>query len=239
MTKTIQILIFLIFYPLFAGELHAAERNFAIGSFDHVRVEGNLNIFITTGSGPKVSAIGSKKQLNDIQFTRNGRTLKIQSSKSSSPKRVKDLRAPPMQIFIETRSLENIFINGNSVVKVGNVKSKLSKYTILGSGNIIIDKVDIGALEINISGSGIVNLESGDAQKSKVKINGSGAVKAKDFATEILDLVHEGPANSVITVTNRANVSNNGTGRIEILGDGNCIIKSIGSGTILCENINL
>lgn len=239
MTKTIKILILLIFYSLFANEANAAERNFAIGSFDHVQVEGNLNVFITTGSGPKASAIGSQKQLNDIQFTRNGRILKIQSRKNQTPKRVQDLRAPPLQIFIETRSLENIFINGNSVVKIGDIKSKLSKYTILGSGNIIIDKVDIGALEINISGSGIVNIESGDAQKSRIKINGSGAVKAADFATEILDLVHEGPAYSILTVTNRANVNNNGTGHIEILGDGNCIIKSIGSGTILCENIDL
>lgn len=238
MVKSITLII-AFFYFLNTNIAYADERNFPIGSFDHVRIEGNLNVIIATGTGPKASAVGSKKQLNDIIFTRNGRTLKIQSQKSTSPKRSRDLRSPPLEIFIGSRNLQDIFINGNSVVTIDNIKSKASKYTILGSGVINLNKADIRSLKVSISGGGSVNIGSGIAQKTSFEINGTGGINAKDLTTEILNIIHQGPANSVITVTNKANVTNNGTGRIEILGKGNCIIKSIGSGTILCQNIDL
>ncbi len=239
MVKTIKLLILLLLCSFSIHNAHAAERNFPIGSFDHIRIEGNLDITITTSTGPKASAIGSKKQLNNIIFTRNGRTLKIQSQKSISPKRTKDVREPPLKIFIGARTLQNIFINGNSVVTIDKVKSKASKYIILGSGVINLNKADIGSLNMSISGGGSVNIGSGNAQKTSLEINGPGTVNAKSLITKILNITHQGPANSIITVTDRANITNNGTGRIEILGKGNCIIKSIGSGTILCENIDL
>lgn len=218
------------------SSLHAKERNYAIGSFENIQLEGDIIVNIITNKSPSASAIGNNRQLSDIKFSRNGRTLKIQLVSGSTKKRSKNLREHPLTIFVSTHSLKNISIRGNGTINVDHLKSRNSNFIISGSGVISIKDADIDDFKITINGGGYVNFKNGSARKSEFTINGFGSINASQFTTEILEIEHQGPANTTIIVTKVANIINNGAGRIEVLGEANCIIKTIGSGVILCDN---
>lgn len=214
----------------------AAERKYAIGNFENVQIDGDLIVNIITNTSTSAKAIGSKKQLDNLKFKRNGRTLKIIINRSNITKRTQDKRTAPLEIFISTRRLKDITIRGNASVTVNNIQSKATELLILGAGMIDVANADIGYLNISIQGSGSVNMQNGAVTKSDFLINGNGAIRAANLVSEQADIVHQGSASTIIEVSKVADINNNGTGRIEILGKANCIIKSIGSGQILCEN---
>lgn len=219
-----------------ASTAHAAERNYSIGSFDNIQIEGDLIVTITTGKGPSASASGTFRQLDALRFKRNGRTLRIQMNQDSKAKRVEDIRAPALQIFITTSQLSDISLRGNGVVNVNMLSGRKSLYTILGSGMINAKQAQIDTLSILIRGGGNVSIDGGKINKMDAVLNGFGSINAPKLVTKILNIEHQGPANTIISVSDVANIINNGTGKIEILGKANCLIKSIGSGTILCDN---
>ncbi len=215
---------------------HAAERKFAIGNFENVQIDGDVIVNISTDTSTSARAKGSKKQLDNLKFDRNGRTLKIIINRSNITKRTQDKRTEPLEIFISTRRLKDITIRGNASVTVNKIQSKATEFLILGAGMIDVGNVDIGNLNISIQGSGSVTIKDGTVTRSDFLINGNGNIQAANLVSEHADIVHQGSASTIIEVSKVADINNNGTGRIEILGKGNCIIKSIGSGRILCDN---
>lgn len=214
----------------------AAEKNYSIGSFDNIQIEGDIRVNIMTGKGPSARAIGPQKQLDMVIFSRNARTLKIQLRSDQDVQRHSNENSGPLQIFVSTHRLIDIDVNGNGTVNVDNVISRKSKYKIIGSGRIIVENANITDLEAKIWGGGDLSLLSGNIVKSNLGINGFGSIRAAKLEVETATIEHQGPANTIINVSDVAQISNNGTGRIEILGRANCLIKSIGSGKILCES---
>ncbi len=221
--------------PILSLEAQAAERNFSIGSFVNIRIEGGLIINISTGKSPSAKVSGTIQQIDNISLQKNGRTLKVIAKKNSRKKRIKDLNIPPVEISLSARKLNDVFINGNGTVTIDSLKSKRSRFVVLGAGALNIREIQSGMATINIIGAGQINISEGEIQKSTIAINGSGSLNANNVRSKTLKIDHQGPANSIITVDGVANISNNGTGSIEILGNGNCIIKSIGSGIITCK----
>lgn len=216
-----------------------AEKNYAIGSFDNVQIEGDIIVNITTRKGPSARATGPRKLLNLVQLSNNSRTLKIQLKSHNGTTRRSETFNEPLEIFITTQKITDIDINGNGNVNIDNIDIRKSRFKILGSGRISVQKANINDLEILIWGGGNVNLQSGNVVKSNFAINGFGSIIAENLVTETLDISHIGPANSIINVSNVAHISNNGTGQIEIIGKGNCLIKSIGSARIICPDNNI
>lgn len=233
-----RFLTFFLFIALLnlPSNTQAAERKFAIGNFENVQIDGDLIVNISTDTFTSAKAKGSKRQLDNLKFKRNGRTLKITINRSNITKRTQDKRTEPLEIFISTRRLNDITIRGNASVIVNKIRTKATEFLILGAGMIDVANADIGNLNISIQGSGSVIMQNGVVTKSDFLISGNGAILAENLVTEHADIVHQGSASTIIKVSKVADINNNGTGKIEILGKANCIIKSIGSGRILCDN---
>lgn len=235
--KIILMLFFILLMTIIISfPAKAAEKNFSIGSFDNIQIEGDVIVNVMTGKGPSAKAVGEQKHLNMIQFSRNARTLKIQLKNDTDVQRQSSDNPEPLQIYISTHTLIDINVNGNGTVNVDNISSRKSKFTIVGSGRIMIKKADINDFQAMIWGGGDLTILGGNIVKSNLGINGFGSIRAAKVETETLEIEHQGPANSIITVSDVAKISNNGTGQIEILGKANCLIKSIGSGKIFCES---
>lgn len=233
-----RIIAFLFFMAFLQVPVNAdtAERKYAIGNFENVQIDGDLIVNITTGVGTSARARGSKDQLDKLKFSRNGRTLKIIINRSNITKRTQDKRTAPLEIFISSQRLKDITIRGNASVSVNQIQSKETTFLILGAGMISVENATIDDFNIRIQGSGNVNMQNGTVNKSDFLINGSGAIEASNLESKKATIIHQGSASTRMNVTLVADINNNGAGRIEILGKANCIIKSIGSGQILCDN---
>lgn len=234
-----KIITFLLFIALLLWPInaHANDRKYSIGNFENVQIDGDLIVNITTGVATSAMAKGSKWQLDNLKFKRNGRTLKIATNRSNITKRSQNKRTPPLEIFISSQKLKDITIRGNAVVTVNRIKSKKTALLILGAGMIDIEDAIITDFNIRIQGSGNVIVQNGTANKSDFLINGNGAIEASNLDSKKATIVHQGSASTILNVAIVADIHNNGSGRIEILGKANCIIKSIGSGNILCDTI--
>ncbi len=233
-----KFIIFLLSFALVAipTNSRAAERKFAIGNFENIQITGNLVVNITTDVPTSARATGSRNQLNEIQFSRNSSTLKISLKRSHITRRSQNSNTLPLEIFISTRRLKDITIRGNASVTINKVYAKKTKFLILGAGVIDVKVAKIDDFNIRMQGNGRININQGIASRSDFLIDGGGIIEAAGLATENATIVHKGTANTRITVSKVANIENNGAGKIEILGKANCIIKSAGSGQILCKN---
>ena len=224
-----------LIYISASAQSHAAERKFAIGNFENIQISGDLIVNIVTDQPTSAKAIGSRNLINEIQFSRNSMTLKISLKRSHITRRTREPDGPPLEIFISTRRLKDITIRGNGSVTIDKAHSKTTNFLILGSGMIDVKDAKIGNFNIRMQGNGRININQGIASRSDFLIDGGGVIEAAGLTTENATIVHKGTANTRITVSKVANLENSGAGRIEILGTANCIIKSSGSGQILCD----
>ena len=66
---------------LAAAPADAATRNFAITSFDRVRIDGPYKVQLATGIAPFASATGSAQALDGLAVDVQGRTLVVHTNR--------------------------------------------------------------------------------------------------------------------------------------------------------------
>jgi hypothetical protein len=70
---------------------------------------------------------------------------------------------------------------------------------------------------------------------TELSIDGSANFISAGFITQNLKLAQNGPASTLVTVSNNAEINNTGAGSITIEGNGTCNVRKAGSATINCK----
>src|SRR4051794_8579910 len=72
-----------LLFALAAAPAAAAERNYPVGDFDTIRVEGPFQVVLATGLPSRVAASGSPEALDRLTVDVEGRTLRIRVNSSA------------------------------------------------------------------------------------------------------------------------------------------------------------
>ncbi len=212
----------------------AAERNFSISSFEDIRILGSVNVFITTDRGVSASAEAENREILDrVLLRRNGGQL-IVSVKPFSGDNSRFSAEEPVTVTLSTYVVKTITHSGSGTVSLDKLGGRDPRARLTGFGVLTINDVEGDTLNVAMNGGGQIVM-AGEAKKGTIQLLGSSIFDGSQLTYETLELVQRGPASSHIFVEREANISNSGTGMIQIDGRPNCSVKSGGSAQIICD----
>lgn len=230
--KNLYVTLLLAFAAL-SGPVQAAERKFSISTFEDVRVIGSVDVFISTGKGPSAKAEARNREILDrISLRKNGRQLVVSVKANSSTKRFSE--DGPITVYLSSHEVKRITHAGSGTVSLEKLGGSEPLARLGGFGVLSINDVDGDRLTVLMQGGGQMTI-AGQVQKARIKLLGSSNFDGSQLTVDTLDLVQRGPASSHIFVEKEANISNSGTGMIQIDGRPNCSVKSGGSAEIICN----
>ena len=216
---------------LAASSLSAAEQRFSIGNYEELIVEGDVIVNLETGKSPSANAQGPRDRLGALRIERQGNVLRIRSVALQSGQSDKG----PVTIAVTGRDIKRIALIGSGKINADTLNAETTRIELRGSGSIDVASLRAFKLLSMIAGNGRLNIAKGEVVNTELVIDGGANFISAGFVTQNLKLVHNGPASTLMTVSNNAEINNIGAGSITIEGNGTCIVRKAGSATINCK----
>lgn len=216
-----------------ATSVSAAEQRFSIGSFDELIVEGDIIVNLQTGKAPMAIAQGPQVKLGALRVERQGTVVRIRSVALQSNRG----DTGPVIVALTGRDIKRVAVIGSGKITANALDNDTLRIEMRGAGVIEVGSLKASHLTTMLSGNGTLKITKGDVVHSDVVIEGSGTFVSAGLNVQNLKLLQRGPATTVLTVSNTAEISNNGTGAITIEGRGTCIVRRAGSATINCKKV--
>lgn len=213
-----------------AGPADAATRNFAITSFDRVRVDGPYKVQLATGIAPFASATGSAQALDGLSIDVQGRTLVVHVNRSAwggfssqSP--------GPVTITLGTHDLSSVWLNGSGSIAIDRVSGLSFDLSVQGSGLASIDQVSVDQFRIGLGGAASARL-AGRALRLNAIVRGSSSLDAAALQMTDITVSAEGPAIVKGAVSGTAKIDAFGVAAVTLTGSPACNVKTQGSATV-------
>jgi hypothetical protein len=137
-------------------------------------------------------------------------------------------------LHLTTYALEKIVHRGSGSVTVDRLTGRNTKARLSGFGTMTIAAVDSDVLAVTMNGGGALQI-AGEAKEGRVSLLGSSNFDGGALTLENLYLTQRGPVSSRLSVERVAEITNAGSGTIEILGKPNCLVRSAGAAEIVCN----
>ena len=158
-----------------SGDLKTEKRD--VGNFTRIETSGSFDVDVIVGEEASLTVTFDDNLLEFVLTEVHAGTLYIDTEESFSSRR-------GCKVEITVPVLEAVESSGSGDISVRRVKGKEFKYTISGSGDVLLDGT-VDQLEISIAGSGDVDARDLRSKEAYVKISGSGDVEV--YASEYLD----------------------------------------------------
>jgi hypothetical protein len=224
-------LILATFAVFAAATVSAADQRFSIGSYDELIVEGDIIVNLETGKAPSAKAQGPRDKLGALRVERQGNVLRIRSVGLQSGQSDKG----PVTIAVTGRDIKRLALIGSGRINATVLTADTTRIELRGSGSIDVASLKAFKLISMIAGNGRLNIAKAEVVNTELAIDGSANFISAGFVTQNLKLVHNGPASTLMTVSNNAEINNTGAGSITIEGNGTCNVRKAGSATINCK----
>lgn len=219
---------------LLPAAAQAAERKFSIFGFEDIRIGNGVNVVLVSGKGPSARAEGETREILDrVSLQRNGKQLIVSLKRKSLNGDDHDSDGP-VTLYLSSHAVSRISHLGSGRVTLDKLSGRTPHVRLGGFGTLQIDAVEADRLDLAMTGGGQVTL-AGEVRDARIELQGASMFESPDLTVEKLTLIHRGPASSRMTVTREAVITNNGTGQINIAGKPNCLVRTDGAATILCN----
>jgi Putative auto-transporter adhesin, head GIN domain len=224
-------LILATFASLATASVSAADQRFSIGSYEELIVEGDIIVNLETGKAPSAEAQGPREKLGALRVERQGKVLRIRSVGLQSGQSDKG----PVTIAVSGRDIKRVALIGSGKISANTLNADTTRIELRGSGSIDVASLRAFRLITMIVGNGRLTITKAEVVNTELAIDGSANFISAGFVTQNLKLVHNGPASTLLTVSNNAEINNTGAGSITIEGNGTCNVRKAGSATINCK----
>lgn len=215
----------------------AAQRTLLVATFDSITVDGDMQIEILTGKSPSASVTGDQRLIDSLKLERFGTTLRVRMQDIVNNNRSVPI-TQPLKLTLSTRSVHAVLIRGNAQVGVDTVQDPgNANFLVDGGGAIRIGKLAVDKFAVNLIGQGKMSIGTGTARSGDVSITGNAVFDAPATSMRTLKVTHQGNGATTATVSESAEIFNNGSGNINISGAGECLIRKAGSATINCQHV--
>ncbi|MFN3371047.1 MAG: head GIN domain-containing protein [Sphingomonadaceae bacterium] len=208
----------------------AAERSFAVGSFDRIILTGSPDVDVRVGPAPSVVARGEPADLDRLDIRVEKGVLLIGTRPNSWNWRTR----AGVRIEVSAPSLNAATINGSGDMAVDRLAGGPFTGRIGGSGDMRLPSLDATRLSLVVSGSGSITA-AGTCDSADLQVSGSGDVLAERLTCRTLTAGVTGSGRIVARATETAELSVTGSGDIKASGGARCTTRTTGSGTIRCS----
>jgi hypothetical protein len=177
--------------------------------------------------GDKLAITVSGDQADDVRFTLKDGTLGVlRKSKVWSGN-------GGAKIKVTMPAPDELVMTGSGTITADALASK-AKVNIVGSGNVVSDKVSAEKLVVVIAGSGTYR-GGGIAKALKLDIVGSGSAEMAGLKADTAKVVIGGSGNAAFASDGPVRASIMGSGSIKVTGRATCTVSAMGSGKLVCE----
>lgn len=219
---------------LVSGAAQAAERRYAVGSFDRIRVEGPFDVRLATGRSPGASAAGDAHATDDLDIRVEGTTLIVRAGVNGWGEQPVAGSPGAAVVSVSTGMIRGAVVVGGGRLTIGGpVRGQRIDLSLTGSGSLGVAGLDADQLFVALLGSGDIAL-AGKAAKVRLTTSGPGRIAAAPLDAGDLIVRLDGNGETVATARYTANVTTTGIGSATIYGTPACTVKAMAGGPISC-----
>jgi hypothetical protein len=218
---------------LVPGPALADDRHVGIGSFSRLRVDGPIEVRVTTGASPGATVSGDRAVTETIELQSNGDALVVRRNGSNQwSEQGAAVATRPVVVTLTTPALTSASVTGAGRLQVTRLTGARMTLTVSGPGAIQVDGVEGEALAAQLVGAGTVTVGGGKVTTARLTASGTidtGAVDAGELLA-VLDGL------GAITARARyaAQVSNSGLGTVTVAGHPKCSVRAAAGGPVRC-----
>jgi DNA-binding CsgD family transcriptional regulator len=207
-------------------------RSYMIRKFDQLRVSGPFKVgVLASANSSAVEVQGPPQLLADTIVQVEGSILTIRFREGApwswNP-------GSGMNVVVSTPALSAAKVEGAAQVDIIGVRGNEFRAQTDGSGSIDIRQIDVDRVQLTTAGAGGINVE-GRARMGTYMVGSSGSIDAKRLKVKNASIAVGGAGSAFADVSDAANVSVNGSGRIEVVGGATCTSQPSNSRQIDCR----
>lgn len=210
----------------------SVERDFKVGQFDRIELQGAYDAIVRTGSAPSVRAKGDEDAINDLEVAVRDGKLIISHKKRSG---VGWRRNGKLELMVTVPNLRAAELAGAGDIRIDRIKGDSFEGQINGAGDLQLDNVEVGSLKLAIAGAGNATAKSGSARTVDYSIAGAGDIHAKDVTSETAAVSVAGAGGVSANASKTASVSIMGAGSVDLTGGAKCSVSKMGPGNVRCS----
>lgn len=214
---------------------HAATKSFLVGSFDELIVEGDIIVKLDNMKAPSAKASGDHSLVEALKIERNGLTVKIRVQDYEGTTQKAKIGAP-LVVTMGGRGVRKVSVDGNSQLDINQLRAPGMVVTLKmsGAGQINVGKIESDRMDVNLAGTGGIDIASGKVRAARLSVSGSGKMGASKLSLMQATLFQQGNATTHLLVDEKMDISNSGSGTIQIDGNATCFVRQPGSAKIVC-----
>lgn len=216
---------------LLAMPAHAERRGLSVTSFDRLQVNGAFTVEVTIGQGSSDYIEGHPDAINRIAVSVIGRTLRV--SRNISNNWGGSGEGGAATLHLTTPSLEQATLIGSGDVSIDRMEGGRLTINLGGNGRLSVGAVEADNLALALTGAGVMEL-GGHAETGRVTVQGPGTVNAPGLTVENVRISVDGPGYIEIDSSREAEVIATGTGSVTVTGDAACTDRSVNGGQVIC-----
>lgn len=185
-------------------------RTFQVADFNDIDLRGSDDVDVRVGTGFSVRAEGPSEQLDRLRIARDGDTLNIGRQNKTK-----------------------IGWSNGAKVKIYVTLPRLTGASVLGSGNMVVDRAEGGAFAGKIAGSGNLTIGALRVDKAGFSIAGSGTARASGTARDLtIEMAGSGDIDGSKLQAQSAKVEMAGSGSVRAIVNGPATVDMMGSGDV-------
>lgn len=205
------------------------QRDFTVGTFDSVSLEGANDVVVAVGAAPSVRAEGDAEAIERLDIRVEHGVLKIGNRRDSWFGR----HHGRATVHVTAPALKAASIGGSGDMRIDRVEARRFDASIGGSGDMEIGALSAAQTHFSIAGSGGIRA-AGRGQRTEISIAGSGSVAAGGFETRDAEVSVVGSGDVDLRATGTVEASIMGSGDINVRGGAQCSVSKMGSGDVNC-----
>lgn len=210
----------------------AADRGYTVTDFSRIRAEGPFDIAVRVGPAPSVRARGLPAALDRLSVEVRGDMLVIRpdhSAWSGWPGGA----ASKVTLAVTVPMLRGVAIAGSGDMAIDRIRGGAVQLYSAGSGDLAVAQLQVDTLGLSVQGSGDATL-AGRAAQAVITVQGSGDVDASGLTVADATLSVQGSGDLAIAATRSAKVTSSGSGDVTVTGAAACTVAQAGSGEVSC-----
>ncbi|WP_375427570.1 GIN domain-containing protein [uncultured Sphingomonas sp.] len=210
----------------------AAEKRFAVGSFDRVRVNGPFEVTYAIGS-PNARVSGDARAIERVEVRVDGTTLTIRTNRQGGDERPVAARSEPVRVTLSSPSLASASVFAGGRLSATRVRGARVDLSIGGAGIIAVADAVADQVNATVIGTGTVTL-AGRAAKARYVMNGAGRIDAGKLDAGDVSVLLDGPGEVAAAARYDAQITNTGLGTVSIAGTPKCNVRARAGGPVAC-----
>lgn len=210
----------------------AGARDFPVGDFRTVAVEGRHNVIVQVGGRPSVRAEGRERDLERLLVRVENGTLLINDEQRERSFLSFD-HGREVTVHVTVPALQGARVTGSGRMQVDRVQAEAFEGAVTGSGDLQVAMLRAARATFAVSGSGDARA-TGEVPDLVVAVTGSGEGGFDALRSQRVQVSIAGSGDVRVHASEAVQGSVMGSGNLLVQGGARCNVSRAGSGDVHC-----